>query len=278
MVSYNLIAIVKQYVCMMISDIPWLPTRDGYNGHAGFKAQMIRLGVIAEAYLEDVKASPSVQALIEPMTSNGQGKVMVLSTHEQILNGQVFEGCRNPSATAYRSKLVSDTMKIGYVLMNRGVLGHFAVDYLVSNNCSNTDGEDVVTGIEINLRQGGTTHPFATMALLCGGNVDHQGIFHTLEGHTRCYVATDNYCDDGLKFTSVERFLCHLQEEEALLHPIRWNSDKKTGVLFHMLGFLPHGKLGFTAIGSSALEAQKLFDETIFFLRRVAGVSRSRSM
>lgn len=237
---------------------------------------MFRLGVIAEAYLDDPKASPSVQALIEPMASNGEGKVIVLSTHEQILNGQVFEGCRNPSANQYRSKLVNYTMKIGYTLMNRGVLGHFAVDYLVSND--SYTGEEVVTGIEINLRQGGTTHPFATMALLCGGGTDHQGIFHTASGHTRFYVATDNYYDEGLKFITVERFLCHLQEETALLHPTRWNSDKRTGVVFHMLGFLPYGKLGFTAIGSSSLEAQNLFDETVHFLRRVAGVSRSMSL
>lgn len=243
--------------------------RDGYDIHPGFKSQMLRLGVIAEVYLDNPKASPSVQALIEPMAKSREEKVMILSTHEQILNGQVFEGCRNPSAHAYRSKLVQYTMKIGHALMNRGVVGHFAIDYLVT--IDNDDNNTLLTGIEINLRQGGTTHPFATMALLCGGNVDPEGIFRTTEGHLRCYIATDNYFDEGLKFVSVDHFLCHLQEEAALLHPTRWDSERKTGVVFHMLGYLSHGKIGFTAIGSSSLEAQTLFDETIFFLRRDAG-------
>jgi hypothetical protein len=247
-------------------------SRDGDENHTGFKDQMYRLGVIAEAYLDNSIASPSVQAVIDPTAPEVHGKVQIISTHEQILDGQVFEGCENPAAEKYRSSIADYTRRIGYKLMNEGVMGHFGVDYLVTEGPDS--GDEEITGIEINLRQGGTTHPFSTMALLCGGGVDRQGVFRTIDGRKRYYVATDNYHDEGLKYVSISRFLCHLQEESALLHSTRWVANRKIGVVFHMLGFIPHGKLGFTAIGSSSCEARRFFNETVIFLGRIANLTR----
>ncbi len=56
------------------------------NEYTGYKAQIAKLGVIAEAFLEgDCLSSPSVQALIEPECIDGKPCVHLLSTHEQVI-------------------------------------------------------------------------------------------------------------------------------------------------------------------------------------------------
>ena len=47
--------------------------------------------------------------------------------------------------------------------------------------------------VEINLREGGTSHPFGTLYLLAGGGCDPTGaLYATARGEARCYVATDD--------------------------------------------------------------------------------------
>jgi hypothetical protein len=56
------------------------------NEYTGYKAQIAKLGVIAEAFLEgDCLSSPSVQAIIEPDCTDGKPCVHLLSTHEQVI-------------------------------------------------------------------------------------------------------------------------------------------------------------------------------------------------
>jgi len=56
------------------------------NQYTGYKSQIERLGAIAEACIEgDNLTSPSVQAVIEPDTDNGEHCVHLLSTHEQVI-------------------------------------------------------------------------------------------------------------------------------------------------------------------------------------------------
>lgn len=127
------------------------------NEFIGYKVQIRNLGVIAEAFLEgDSLSSPSVQAVIEPDEKTGKHNVHIMSSHEQVLNGQVYYGCINPASESYRSQLLSQTRKIGIELANRGVVGHFAIDFLTS--CCKGSGDKTIfdiNAIEINLRQGG---------------------------------------------------------------------------------------------------------------------------
>ena len=244
----------------------------GNNGHVGFKHQLESLGVIAETVLvgNDL-SSPSVQAIIEPQDM-GNHTVRLLSTHEQILNGQTYNGCINPARESYREKIIQYTRKIGIELSNHGIVGHFAVDYLAtSKHIMNDKNKWDVQAIEINLRQGGTTHPYSTMALLCGGKSDKNGIFRISDGEMRCYMATDDYNDDRLENMSPAEMIAFIQNKrDDYAANVAWNNNTKTGVVFHLLSFVSLGKIGFTAIGNSEEVSAVLFEQAVLLLKKVA--------
>ncbi|MBF2097213.1 MAG: carboxylate-amine ligase, partial [Gloeomargaritaceae cyanobacterium C42_A2020_066] len=132
----------------------------------GFCTLMAEMGALAERFLEgDEKRSPSVQGLIHP-----GGRVEVLSTHEQILggpDGQVYLGCRFPADAAYRATLHTLGLQVGEALARRGAIERYGVDFLVRRDPDSQTWD--VQALEINLRQGGTTHPLMTLKLLTNG-------------------------------------------------------------------------------------------------------------
>lgn len=138
--------------------------------------------------------------------------------------------------------MLEETKIIGHELAKRGVVGHFAIDFLSScHGGHETESSDYgVSALEINLRQGGTTHPFATMALLIGGHTDDDGIFRTRDGGPRCYMATDAYTDHSLDGMTSKHFLRKLKGEAK---NFCWNHEKKVGVVFHILDFIQLGKV-----------------------------------
>eukprot|EP00557_Chaetoceros_sp_GSL56_P007816 CAMPEP_0176505614 /NCGR_PEP_ID=MMETSP0200_2-20121128/16594_1 /TAXON_ID=947934 /ORGANISM="Chaetoceros sp., Strain GSL56" /LENGTH=675 /DNA_ID=CAMNT_0017905191 /DNA_START=290 /DNA_END=2320 /DNA_ORIENTATION=- len=228
--------------------------------HAGYAEQIPRLGVIAEAFIEgSVVTSPSVQAVIDPKLV-GEHRIEILSTHEQVLSGQVYTGCINPASEPYRSQIVKYTKKIGEALAEESIVGHFSSDFIAVKKCINGIDQWTIKAIELNLRQGGTTHPYSTMAILCGGHTDFDGVFRTKEGRQRSYVATDNYIDHRLKGLKSKDFLREFSStSDPSIRKLRWSEDTKTGVIFHLLPFLEYGKIGFTAIGETPEEADLLF-------------------
>lgn len=99
----------------------WLDTQE----QVGFQTQINRLGVIAEVFIEgEVPTSPSIQAVVEAKD------VFIISTHEQVLDGQVYKGCINPCKAAYRASIMEAGLKVGKFLAAHGVRGHFSVDFL----------------------------------------------------------------------------------------------------------------------------------------------------
>jgi hypothetical protein len=76
---------------------------------------------------QQVVSSPSVQVVIV----NEDGSVSVLSTHEQILDDQVYHGCEFPCRPDYREQLMKYGRKIGKYLSGHGVKGRFGVDFFV---------------------------------------------------------------------------------------------------------------------------------------------------
>ena len=74
--------------------------------------------------------SPSVQLRVTPL-----GEVELLSTHDQLLggpSGQTFLGCRFPADPRYAAAITREAAKIGGRLAKEGVLGRFALDFVVA--------------------------------------------------------------------------------------------------------------------------------------------------
>jgi len=109
--------------------------------------------------------SPSVQ--VDILSS---GEPVVLATHEQMLGGpegQVYVGCRFPASPDYAARLGRYGHAVGEALARRGALGRFSVDFM----CAQAgNGSWDVFALEINLRKGGTTHPYAALRNLAPGH------------------------------------------------------------------------------------------------------------
>ena len=135
-------------------------------------------GIVEERIIGEELLSPSVQLRALP-----DGTVELLSTHDQLLggaSGQSYLGCTFPADPAYSRLISHPAMAVGKRLAAEGVLGRFAVDFVVVRDAA---GEWSAYAIELNLRKGGTTHPFLTLQFLTDGRYDGpSGRFLTPEG------------------------------------------------------------------------------------------------
>jgi hypothetical protein len=131
-------------------------------------------------------------------------------------------------------------------------MGRFAVDFVVVQE----EGEWRAYAIELNLRKGGTTHPFLTLQFLTDGRYDSEtGMFMTPGGIGKYLVATDHLEDDRLRALTV-RDLFDLVARRRL----HFDQSRQSGLVFHMLTCVTEcGRLGVTAIGDSAEEAWRLY-------------------
>ena len=210
-----------------------------------------RGGVVEERIVGDEVRSPSVQLRVTPL-----GELEILSTHDQILGGptgQIYLGARFPADPAYATTITRDAARVGHVLAEKGVLGRFALDFVVVRH-----GEEwQAHAIEINLRRGGTTHPFLTLQFLTDGRyVPEEGRFRTPSGDERHLVATDHLEDESLKGLRVEDLFDLVAR--AGLH---FDQSRQSGVVFHMISSITEcGRVGMTAIGDTPDSAQDVFD------------------
>jgi hypothetical protein len=227
-----------------------------------------RMGGIVEEFVEaSEKRSPSSQMRISP-----HGEVMPVSTHDQILggaSGQVFLGCTFPAHDAYRLKVQEAGQRIGAVLAHYGVVSRCAIDYLVLRNAP--DEEWKLVALEINLRMGGTTHPFLALQFLTGGQLDRgTGLFHSTSGHAKYYRATDN-----LKSESYRGLLPDDLIEILTINKLHYSHGTESGVLFHLIGAVSEfGKLGVTAIANSREETDDIYRRTLAVLDRETSLGR----
>lgn len=148
-------------------------------------------GVVEEMVAGSHFSSPSAQIDIAP-----GGEVLIVATHEQVMGGprdQVYLGCSFPASKEYGRVIADHALATGHELARRGVLGRVAVDFAAAVT---SDGSWTVRALEINLRKGGTTHPFATLRSLAPGRYDAQGArWLTDSGEERSYAASDNLVD-----------------------------------------------------------------------------------
>jgi hypothetical protein len=209
-------------------------------------------GVVVEQLIQNPRArSPSVQLRIVP-----GGAYEIVSTHDQILGGpdeQVYLGCRFPANREYRPVIQEHARRIAEVLSARGVIGSFGIDFVVIPNGSTWDAYLS----EINLRLGGTTHPFLMARRVTRGFYDETTGELVADGKTKTYVAGDNFKSSDYVGLVPRRVMSALRES-GLAFDVR----RGGGVTLHLLGALPeYGKLGALCIADDPAEAESLYKQ-----------------
>ncbi len=223
-----------------------------------------RAGIVEQRVVGDELRSPSVQLRVTPLS-----EVEVLSTHDQILGGptgQSFLGCRFPADTAYAGLISRDALKVSEVLARRGVIGRFAIDFVVSRS----QGGWTSDAIEINLRRGGTTHPFLTLQFLTDGRYDPESNrFVTPAGDERHLVATDHFEDPALMGLRISDLF-----DLVAVSGIHYDQARERGVVFHMMSAITElGRVGITAVGATAAEADERYAAAEKTLLTDAGIA-----
>jgi len=212
-------------------------------------------GVVEERITGDEFRSPSAQLRISPL-----GDVERLSTHDQILggpSGQLYLGCRFPADTAYAASIMKDASRVGRRLADEGVLGRFALDFV---GVRRAGGAWETYAIEINLRKGGTTHPFLTLQFLTDGTYDADaGVFATRSGHPKCFVASDDVESPRYRTLTHDDLF-----DIAMRHRLHFDPSRHAGVVFHMMSSLgDRGRFGLTAVADTHDDAEALYRKTI---------------
>jgi hypothetical protein len=223
-------------------DIPF----DGYVDNLGEGG-----GIVEERISGAELRSPSVQLRVLP-----SGEVELLSTHDQLLggpSGQSYLGARFPADIAYARAISGEAEKIGARLAREGVLGRFAIDFVTVRD---TSGTWTPYAIEINLRRGGTTHPFLTLQFLTDGRYEaNTGLFRTPLGREKHLVATDHLESPALRGLSLDDLF-----DVVARHQLHFDQARQSGVVFHMMSCLTeHGRIGMTAVGDSPADAERIY-------------------
>ena len=218
------------------------------------------MGGIVEEFIEGGETrSPSCQIRVDP-----SGQVIVISTHDQLLGGptgQLYLGCRFPAEDEYRLQIQDAGRRVGEALAARGVASRLAVDFF-TRRASAADPWEIFA-LEINLRIGGTTHPFLALEFLTGGHLDREtGLFLSPSGRAKYYRSTDNLKSDAYRGLSPEDLL-----DITTINHLHYSQGSETGVLFHMIGAVSQfGKLGMTVIGNGHTQVDTIYDRAILVL------------
>ena len=214
-----------------------------------------RKGVVEERIMGEEFRSPSVQLRVTPL-----GKVELLSTHDQLLGGptgQSYLGCVFPAETDYAPLITREAAKVGKRLAKEGVIGRFALDFVVVRA---KNGTWEPYAIEINLRKGGTTHPFLTLQFLTDGTYDTEtGIFTAPNGQQKFFVASDHVESPRYRTLTPDDLF-----DIVVRHNLHFDQTRQTGVVFHMMSALGElGRTGLTAVGNSHEDAKAMYERAV---------------
>lgn len=238
------------------------PGRDAADRRAWLRS---RIEALPEWYLNDLQAggiveerilgrrfsSPSAQVEIQP-----DGSVEVLATHEQVLGGaddQVYLGCRFPAEPAYAPELARHARAIGTRLAEAGAMGRAAIDFVAATDHA---GRWSAYAIEVNLRNGGTSHPYTALRNLIPGRYDaERGAWVAEEdGSSRGYAATDNLVNERWLGLDPARVIDAVRDADLM-----FTHQTHTGAVLHMLsGLSIDGRFGLTAIGRTPEQARQI--------------------
>ena len=217
-----------------------------------------RGGVVEERIQGTDFMSPSVQLRATPL-----GDVELLSTHDQMLggpSGQAYLGCIFPANTEYAPAITREAAKIGQRLAKEGVIGRFALDFVTVRNDA---GEWEPYAIEVNLRKGGTTHPFLTLQFLTDGTYDPEtATFTAPSGKQKFFIASDHVENPAYRGLTPDDLF-----DIVVRHRLHFDQSRQTGVVFHMMAALTEsGHVGMTAVGDSPQEAREIYDRAVAIL------------
>jgi len=216
-----------------------------------------RRGVVEERIIGKEIRSPSVQLRVTPL-----GVVELLSTHDQLLggpSGQSYLGCVFPADPGYAALITREAAKVGRRLANEGVIGRFALDFVVVRS----NGKWEPYAIEINLRKGGTTHPFLTLQFLTDGAYNPEtGIFTAPNGQQKFFVASDHVQSPSYRTLTPDDLF-----DIVVRHDLHFDQTRQTGVVFHMMSALGElGRTGLTAVGNSHEDAKATYERAVTVL------------
>ena len=244
---------------------PWIAERLpdlAFEAHGmtldAFLEKIKAMGGIVEEFLEGkTKRSPSAQFRVDPT-----GNLEIISTHDQVLGGsnsQVFLGCRFPADREYRLDIQDLGFRAAKVLASKGVLGRFGIDFISVPE----DNGWRHYAIEINLRKGGTTHPFLMLQFLTEGSYDPKtGLFFTAAGKPCSYYSSDNLHEERYRGLTPSDLI-----EIAATKGLHFNAATQEGVVFHLIGALSEfGKLGVLAIGDTDEKAYASYMRSVQIL------------
>jgi hypothetical protein len=226
---------------------------------ADYEAKLAaRGGIVEERIAGEEFRSPSVQLRVTPL-----GDLELLSTHDQLLggpSGQSYLGCKFPADASYAAAISREAAKIGRRLAREGVIGRFALDFVVVRKAG---GEWKPYAIEINLRKGGTTHPFLTLQFLTDGKYDAESaVFTAPSGRPKCFVASDHVESPSYRALTPDDLI-----DLVLRHHLHFDQSRQTGVVFHMLSAMSAaGRVGLTAVADTPEEADALYQKTLAVL------------
>jgi hypothetical protein len=221
-----------------------------------------RKGVVEERIIGNDIRSPSVQLRVTPL-----GAVELLSTHDQLLggpSGQSYLGCTFPADPGYAALITQEAAKVGRRLAKEGVIGRFALDFVVVRS----NGKWDPYAIEINLRKGGTTHPFLTLQFLTDGcyNPD-TAIFTAPNGQQKFFVASDHVESLSYRTLTPDDLF-----DIVVRHDLHFDQTRQTGVVFHMMSALGElGRTGLTAVGNSHEDAKAMYERAVTVLDQETG-------
>ena len=216
-----------------------------------FRAKIAAEGAVVEELVRVPGShSPSVQLRIAP-----GGHREIVSTHDQILGGpdyQVYLGCMFPAREDYRDLIQSYSLQVCEQLEAAGVIGLFGIDFVVV-----PDGRGWRAYLsEINLRMGGTTHPFLMAKFLTGGEYNQDSGQLIARGRSKHYVAGDNFKSPAYIGLRPARVI-----EAVDRAGLAFDRASGTGATLHLLGAVTHhGKLGAVGIANSPEEAQDMYE------------------
>jgi hypothetical protein len=221
-----------------------------------------RKGVVEERILGQEIRSPSVQLRVTPL-----GVVELLSTHDQLLggpSGQSYLGCVFPADPGYAALITREAAKVGKRLAKEGVIGRFALDFVVVRSNGNWEPY----AIEINLRKGGTTHPFLTLQFLTDGCYNPEtGIFTAPNGQQKFFVASDHVESPSYRTLTPDDLF-----DIVVRHDLHFDQTRQTGVVFHMMSALGElGRTGLTAVGNSYEDAKTTYERAVTVLEQETG-------